>query len=121
MITVQFRCLTGIPDSLFSNARLSGSWNGWVEVPMEPVIADDGCPAFAARVEFEDARAGEPMRWGVRLDGPSGTDVWGIAAEVGDAFSQERVREFVLPAAGDQHEPDLHEPDHEERYYLTWG
>lgn len=112
MITVQFRYLTGIPDSPFSNARLSGSWNGWADTPMAAVIADDGCAAFEAIAEFDDQRAGERVRWGVRLDGPSGADVWGIGAEVAAADSQDRVREFVLPPTGQLHQ---------ERYYLTWG
>ena len=34
--------------------------------------ADDGCPAFAADVEFDDAEAGTEVSWGVRLDGPPG-------------------------------------------------
>ncbi len=112
MITVQFRYLTGIPEPLFTNARLTGSFNDWVELPMQPLVADDGCPGFGADVQFEDARAGEQVRWGVRLDGPGGTDSWGICAEVSRANSVDRVREFTLPGAGRRHE---------ERYYLTWG
>src|SRR2546430_15904393 len=97
MITVDFLYLTGFPRRAFRNARLSGDWNGWAEVPMDDVVADDGCPAFASTVEFDDARAGQMIRWGVRFDGPSGANTWGICTEVPDAESQERYRKFRLP------------------------
>jgi 1,4-alpha-glucan branching enzyme len=112
MIVVRFRFLTGLPGTHFGNARLQGSWNGWAEAPMDAVVADDGCPAFTATVEFDDSRAGERVRWGVRLDGPPGGNVWGVAAEVDEAGSRDRVRAFTLPAAG---------AVHEERYHLTWS
>jgi 1,4-alpha-glucan branching enzyme len=110
MISVRFLYLTGQKRPLFRNARLVGSWNGWAEAPMTEVMADDGCPAFAATVAFGDAQAGQTVRWGVRHDGPSGANIWGIATEVPDAGSAESFRELQLPGPG---------TTHEERYHLT--
>jgi 1,4-alpha-glucan branching enzyme len=110
MITVRFLYLTGLKRGMFHRARLVGSWNGWVEGPMVDVVADDGCPAFLADVEFADADAGRNMQWGVRFDGPANPNVWAISTEIGDEESNERYREFVLPGAGARIE---------ERYYLT--
>src|SRR5512144_2470624 len=112
MITVAFLYLTGFTRPVFRNARLTGSWDNWTEVPMDDVVADDGCPAFVRSVEFEDSLAGQVIRWGVRLDGPPGANVWGITTEVQVPDSQERYREFRLPGPGGVHE---------ERYYLTWS
>jgi len=112
MIAVRFVYLTGLKRPLFRNARLSGSWNGWTETPMAEIVADDGCPAFAATVEFDDAQAGQRFQWGVRHDGPSGANGWGISTEVPDPDSPQRYREFDLPGPG---------PVHEERYHLTYS
>src|SRR5512144_599962 len=112
MITVAFLYLTGFTRPVFRNARLTGSWDNWTEVPMDDVVADDGCPAFVRSVEFEDSLAGQVIRWGVRLDGPPGANVWGITTEVQVPDSQERYREFRLRGPGGVHE---------ERHYLTWS
>jgi hypothetical protein len=72
VITVDLLYLTGFKRRAFSNARLAGDWNNWAEVQMNDVIADDGCPAFAVTVEFDDAQAGQVIRWGVRFDAPAG-------------------------------------------------
>jgi 1,4-alpha-glucan branching enzyme len=112
MIAVRFVYLTGLKRPLFRNARLSGSWNGWTETPMVEIVADDGCPAFAATVEFDDAQAGQRFQWGVRHDGPSGANGWGISTEVPDPDSPQRYREFDLSVPG---------PEHEERYHLTYS
>ena len=72
MITVDFLYLTGFKRRAFSNARLAGDWNNRAEVQMNDVVADDGCPAFAVTVEFDDAQAGQVIRWGVRFDAPAG-------------------------------------------------
>jgi 1,4-alpha-glucan branching enzyme len=109
---MDFRYLTGLPRRIFGNARLTGDWNGWAEIAMNDVTADDGCPAFAATVGFDDAEAGRVLRWGVRLDGPQGANVWGICTEVAVADSQERSCEVRLPAAGGSGEA---------QYLLTWG
>jgi 1,4-alpha-glucan branching enzyme len=112
MITVEFRYLTGCTRPIFRHARLAGSWDDWVEAAMDEIVAEDGCPAFRRVVRFDDARAGEVVRWGVRLDGPSGDGVWGIATEVPDADRQERHRECTLPGAG---------ASATESYRLTWA
>ena len=110
MITVRFLYMTGTRRPLFRNARLAGSWSGWTEVPMEATTGDDGCPAFAATVEFDDARAGEEVAWGVRLDGPQGANVWAVNRESTDPDPRTRQRRhFRLPGAG---------TSHEERYYF---
>jgi 1,4-alpha-glucan branching enzyme len=77
---------------------------------MQELVAEDGCPAFTTTVQFDDGRAGQPMQWGVRLDGPAGANAWAIMTEVPDPDDQRRHREFQLPAAG---------ATQEERYYLT--
>jgi 1,4-alpha-glucan branching enzyme len=112
VITVDFRYLTGLRRPAFRNARLTGDWNGWTELPMAEVVADDGCPAFAATVEFDDAEAGRTVRWGVRLDGPAGANVWGVPTEGPVAESQDRWCTVDLPGAGRRQEA---------RYHLTWG
>ncbi|MBG0569041.1 alpha-amylase family glycosyl hydrolase [Actinoplanes aureus] len=112
MITVTFRYLTGCARPMFRNARLAGSWDGWREAPMDPEVADDGCPAFSRTVQFDDGQAGQIVRWGVRLDGPSGPNAWAIATEVPIADQQDRYREFTLPGPG---------AVAEERYLLTWS
>ncbi len=112
MITVRFTYLTGLKRRIFRNARLAGSWNAWAELAMDEIAAEEGCPAFTAVVTFDDSQAGQKFRWGVRLDGPPGANAWAINLEVPDADSQERYREFELPAAG---------ASREERYHFTYG
>jgi 1,4-alpha-glucan branching enzyme len=112
MISVQFTYLSGLRRRIFRNARLAGTWNGWVEIPMDEIVAADGCPAFTATVNFSDADAGQKHRWGVRLDAPAGPNAWAINLEVPDGESQNRYREFKIPAAG---------TTHVERYDFTYG
>jgi 1,4-alpha-glucan branching enzyme len=64
MISVRFVYLTGQRRSVFRNARLAGSWTGWADTPMAEVLAEDGCPAFAATVQFGDGQAGQRVQWG---------------------------------------------------------
>src|SRR5438093_11407919 len=106
-ITVRFRYLTGLKREMFRNARLAGSWDSlgrlsqvWSETPMTPGRAEDGCPGFTAKVELDASQIGKRFRWGVRLDGPSEPNVWGIPTEVKDANSAERYREFDLQPPG---------------------
>ena len=110
MIAVRFLYLTGIKRRIFRNPRLAGSWDGWAEVPMVEMTADDGCPAFTATVHFDDSQAGQAVAWGVRVDGPQGANLWAVNREVPEATSQERHRRFSLPHAG---------AEHEERYHLV--
>jgi 1,4-alpha-glucan branching enzyme len=112
MISVRFTYITGLKRPVFRNARLAGSWNNWAEIPLQEIIAEDGCPAFAAAVHFDDALAGQKHRWGVRLDGPAGANAWAVNLEVPNAESQDRYREFTLPTAGGSGE---------ERYYFTYS
>jgi 1,4-alpha-glucan branching enzyme len=107
MIDLRFVYLTGERWPTFRNARLAGSWNGWADIPMAEIVAEDGCPAFAVTVSFEDAEAGQQVLWGVRLDGPAGANAWGIVAD-----DQQRRRELQLPGPG---------ANAEARYYLTWS
>jgi 1,4-alpha-glucan branching enzyme len=65
---------------------------------MTPSIDPDGCICFDADVDFDAAGIGATFNWGVQLDGPAGKGVWGIAAEVDDEASTDRVRSFVLSA-----------------------
>jgi len=90
VITVDFVYLTGIRRSLFSNARLAGDWNGWADTPMADCTADDGCPGFTSTVTFDDSRAGDVVRWGVRLDAASGPNAWAVMTEIQDAQSSDR-------------------------------
>ena len=76
MITVRFVFMTGIKQRLFRNAWLCGSWNGWIEMPMQEISANDGCPAFVAEATFADSEAGRTHHWGVRLDAPDAPHAW---------------------------------------------
>jgi 1,4-alpha-glucan branching enzyme len=116
-VTVRFRYLTGLRHDLFRNARLAGSWDAagrlspaWTEAPMAPGTAEDGCPCFTADIAFDTGEVGKRYRWGVRLDGPQGANLWGIPTEVGDMNSLERYREFTLA-----------DPPEGQDFYLTFG
>ncbi len=117
--TVEFQYLTGLKRSIFRNARLRGSWNAsgrfadvWLlDLPMQEAVGEDGCPMFRASVALDLADANRTFRWGVVLDGPQGSNFWGIPTEIHDARSRERYREFRLTGAASQ----------VERYHLTCG
>ena len=118
MSKVQFTYLTGLKKDLFRNARLTGSWDEsgrysdqWISIPMQQAIAEDGCPCLETTVEFDESQAGRQFQWGVVLDGPAGTDLWGIPTEINHGASQERYRTFTLQASSGN--PQL------EKYYLT--
>ncbi len=111
IVIVQFRYLTGLTRSIFRNARLAGNWNNWNEIPMSPGTAEDGCPCFRANAVFDTADIGKSFRWGVRFDGPQGSNIWGIPTEVGDMNSTERYREFVLGSDNPQ----------QQDFYLTYA
>lgn len=102
MITVRFMYITGIKRALFHDARLSGTWNSWGDIPMREIVAEDGCPAFEVTVNFDDALAGHEIRWGVRVDGPAGGNQWGIATEDSDLGVIRTERHTILPEAGGQ-------------------
>jgi 1,4-alpha-glucan branching enzyme len=100
--------VTGQKRPVFRNARLAGSWNGWADIPMAEIVAEDGCPAFAATVPFDDGQAGQGVQWGVRLDGPAGANAWAIMTEVNDPDADQRHRDFVLPGPGAHAEARYH-------------
>jgi 1,4-alpha-glucan branching enzyme len=117
--TVVFQFLTGLKRKIFRNARLRGSWDAtgcysdvWTESAMHEDIGEDGCPMFKASVLLDLVDQGKTFKWGVVLDGPQGANIWGIPAEIQDANSADRYRQFVL-AGGVAF--------HVERYYLTYG
>ena len=64
MIDLRFTYLTGQKRPVFRNARLAGSWNGWIDIPMTEIVAEDGCPAFTALIPFDDGQAGQRVQVG---------------------------------------------------------
>ena len=119
MTSVTFIYLTGIKNSLFSNARLRGSWDAagnytdqWTETPMEAIMGEDGCPAFQATVQLATNQSDIIFHWGVALDGPGGNNLWGIPTELQTTSSVDRYRSFRL---------DNNATTQTERYYFTYG
>jgi 1,4-alpha-glucan branching enzyme len=117
--SVEFQFITGLKRRMFRNVRLLGSWdaNGrcsdrWTESPMAEVTGEDGCPVFSASVALDLADRDKTLKWGVLLDGPQGSNLWGIATEVHDMNSAERWRQFQIGPPG---QPQV------ERHYLTYG
>lgn len=102
MTTVRFIYVTGIKRALFRDARLSGTWNSWGDMPMREIVAEDGCRAFEVTVDFDNTLAGQEIRWDVRLDGPEGGNQWGIATEDSDLGVIRTERHMILPEAGGQ-------------------
>lgn len=112
---VRFSYRPGLPANPFCNVRLAGNWDAagriagdWSFTTMEPATDEDGCPAFAAEVVFDDSAIGAVVRWGVMLDGPLGQNLWGIAREPDDVLSTARELSFTLNDA-----------IHSQTYYLT--
>ena len=101
--TIEFQYITGLKRAIFRNGRLRGSWdasgrysNDWTELPMQEDVGEDGCPMFRASVTLDLADQPRTFRWGVVLDGPQGSNFWGIPTEVQDVSSVERYRQFQL-------------------------
>jgi 1,4-alpha-glucan branching enzyme len=116
--TVEFQFITGLKRAIFRNPRLLGSWdtNGrysdnWTESPMQEEVGEDGCPAFKTSITLDLSDQGKTFRWGVVLDGPQGSDFWGVPTEVQDVNSAARYRRFRLAGGG------MHQL---ERYYFTY-
>jgi 1,4-alpha-glucan branching enzyme len=115
-IPVEFVYRTGLHRLFLEAARLSGSWNEkglWTEqwstpVPMEPFVADDGCPAFRATIELDDSQVGKSFHWGVAVSTAEHADTWGIISETNSTTSVDRFQDFVLRPGGQT-----------ETYYLT--
>jgi 1,4-alpha-glucan branching enzyme len=102
---VHFVFVTGINQRVFSNVKLSGSWDAggslsanWSTVAMNEITGADGCPAFEATVNLNAAQPGQQFQWGVVLDAPEGPNIWGIMTEVPDPNSSDRYRVFNLDA-----------------------
>jgi len=115
MFQVTFEYRSGIRSPLFRNVRLMGSWDGsgrysqtWSTLPMEPISAEDGCPAWRASVALDEGQKNWTFQWGVVLDTTNRPNVWGIPTEVGTTQSTSQYREFVLGADGQT-----------ERYWFT--
>jgi 1,4-alpha-glucan branching enzyme len=115
---VEFQYFTGLTRPIFRNPRLRGSWdvNGrysdsWTDSPMQVAVGDDGCPLFKASIDLDLADQQRTFKWGVVLDGPQGSNFWGIPTELRDVNSFERYREFQL-AGGNAAQV--------ERYYFTY-
>jgi 1,4-alpha-glucan branching enzyme len=120
MQKVEFQFITGLKRAVFRNPRLRGSWdsNGrysddWTESPMQEEVGEDGCPIFKASLSLDLADQDRKFKWGVVLDGPQGSNFWGIPTEVQDVNSVERHRQFRLNRGGGA--PQV------ERYYFTYG
>jgi len=120
MRTVECQFITALKRAIFRNARLRGSWDGngrysddWTESPMQEEVGEDGCPIFKASISLDLADQDKTFKWGVILDGPQGSNFWGIPTEVQDVNSVERHRQFRLNGGGGA--PQV------ERYYFTYG
>jgi 1,4-alpha-glucan branching enzyme len=118
MQTIQFEFITGLKREIFRNARLRGSWdaNGrysddWMESPMQDAIGTDECPIFTASILLDVAERGKTFKWGVILDGPQGSNFWGVPTEIQDVNSVDRFRQFQFAVTAPQIE----------RYYFTYA
>ena len=112
MPDVDFFYHTGVPQRLFDNVRLCGSWdaegrpsNSWTTVLMQEFIGADGCPTFRATVAFPVTSDGTPLAWGVVVDGPNARAQWGIPTETGDVATVLRVLHLVF---NEVYSGDLH-------------
>src|ERR1019366_10470240 len=101
-ITVNFTFHSGVSRHLFSNVRLSGSWNSWTESPMAASQDETGCDAFNASVSFDANQAGTTFEWGVVADIAGAPNTWVVVTEVPDENSNQRYRSFALAAGATQ-------------------
>jgi 1,4-alpha-glucan branching enzyme len=104
-ITINFTFHSGVKRQLFSNARLSGSWdatgqfsNQWTELPMVTSQDETGCDAFNASVSFDSAQTGTTFEWGVIANLAGAPNTWVIVTEVPDENSNQQYRSFALAA-----------------------
>ena len=67
---------------------------------MQEEIGEDECPIFEASISLDLVDQDRTFKWGVVLDGPQGSNFWGIATEVQDVNSVERHRQFRLNLGG---------------------
>lgn len=115
LVRVRFEWLTGLKQPIFRNLRLVGSWtsaghysNQWSTAAMTSFTAEDGCPAWWAEVDLDDAQLGWTFHWGVLADTLQNTNLWAITTEVSDPSWEALRCSFVLSV-----------PAATERYYLT--
>ncbi len=120
MQNIEFQFITGLKRAIFRNPRLRGSWDGngrysadWTQSSMQEAVGEDGCPIFKASISLDLADEAKTFKWGVILDGPQGSNFWGIPTEVQDVNSVKRHRQFRLNGSGGT--PQI------ERYYFTYG
>lgn len=116
-IKVTFEYYSGVKHKAFRNVRLLGGWTDKGEpsskmraLPMIPIQASDGCPAFQTEVQFDSAQVGRTFEWSVMVDVPGRPNVRGIMTEDGDFESSTMNRSFVLGESGSV-----------ERYWLSHG
>jgi len=102
-LQVNFTFHSGVKRHLFSNVRLSGSWNAsgiysaqWTEVPMAAAQDETGCDAFTASVWLDASLIGTVFQWGVVADLTDSPNTWVMVTEVPDENSDQRHRSFVL-------------------------
>jgi 1,4-alpha-glucan branching enzyme len=110
-ITVNFTFHGGVKRHLFSNVRLSGSWNAagqfsnqWTQSPMTASTDESGCDAFQASVAFDTSQTGTTFQWGVMADLAGAPNTWVVVTEVPDENSSLCNRSFTLSAAGTRQE-----------------
>lgn len=107
-IDVRFEWKTGVPRSIFRNARLRVSADAagrrttgpWTEVAMDEVRAEDNCPSFVGRMTLARSEVGETFQWSVTADAGDRRDVCVMTFETSDADSQNLHRSFVLDPPG---------------------
>jgi 1,4-alpha-glucan branching enzyme len=104
-IAVNFTFHSGIKRHLFSNVRVSGSWNAagqfsnqWTEAPMAASQDETGCDAFSATVSFDASQIGTTFQWGVSADIVGAPNTWVVVTETPDENSSDRYRSFALAA-----------------------
>ncbi len=104
-ITVNFTFHSGLKRHLFSNVRLSGSWNSagqfanqWTQSPLTASVDETGCDAFSATVSFGASQAGTVFQWGVFADIAGAPDTWVVVTEVPDENSGPTCSKFYSGA-----------------------
>src|SRR5882672_7743288 len=105
-IAVDFTFHSALERHLFSNVRLSGSWDAagrfsdrWMQVPMAASNDGTACEAFSASVLFDAGEAGRTFQWGVVADIQGSADAWVVTTEVPDELSSQCVRRFDLASS----------------------
>jgi 1,4-alpha-glucan branching enzyme len=105
-IAVTFAFHSGVKRHLFSNVRLSGSWNSagqfsdqWTDSPMVATLDGTGCDAFTTSVAFDSSQTGAVFQWGVLADLAGAPDTWVVVTEVPDENSSLCNRSFTLASS----------------------